>query len=41
MSRMEGCFTREVWKALYKQAYEKLKPGGWIEQVGFLMISRN
>ena len=41
MSRMEGWFTREKWKALYKQAREKLELGGWIQQIAFPMIPRN
>lgn len=30
---MTGSFTVEEWKRVYAQAYEKLQPGGWIEQV--------
>lgn len=30
---MLGSFTPEEWDGLYKQAYENLIPGGWIEQV--------
>jgi SAM-dependent methyltransferase len=28
-----GAFTDEGWATLYRQAYENLKPGGWIEQL--------
>lgn len=30
---MLGSFTNSAWDSLYKQAYENLEPGGWIEQV--------
>lgn len=28
-----GSFTDEQWRLVYKQAYNNLAPGGWIEQV--------
>ena len=28
-----GAFERGQWRGIYKQAYEKIAPGGWIEQV--------
>ena len=27
-----GSFTDEQWRLVYKQAYDNLAPGGWIEQ---------
>ncbi|KAJ5666899.1 hypothetical protein N7462_011308 [Penicillium macrosclerotiorum] len=33
MRLMVGALTPEGWAKLYKQAYDALKPGGWIEQV--------
>lgn len=28
---MLGSFTDDQWKAVYRKAYDELKPGGWIE----------
>lgn len=33
MRDMYGSFTNEQWRLLYKQAYNNLAPGGWIEQM--------
>ncbi|KAE8146283.1 S-adenosyl-L-methionine-dependent methyltransferase [Aspergillus avenaceus] len=33
MRLMYGAFTSEGWDQLYKQAYDALEPGGWIEQM--------
>lgn len=30
---MLGSFTDEQWRLVYKQAYDNLAPGGWIEQL--------
>ena len=30
---MLGCCTAEQWKGIYKQAYDSLAPGAWIEQL--------
>ncbi|OKP13887.1 hypothetical protein PENSUB_462 [Penicillium subrubescens] len=30
---MIGSFTESEWDRVYKQCYEKLQPGGWIEQI--------
>lgn len=30
---MTGSFTEEQWRLFYKQAYNNLQPGGYIEQV--------
>lgn len=30
---MLGSFTNEQWELVYKQAYDNLAPGGWIEQI--------
>lgn len=30
---MYGSFSNEQWRLLYKQAYNNLAPGGWIEQM--------
>lgn len=32
LSDLFGSFTHEQWRLLYKQAYNNLLPGGWIEQ---------
>ncbi|KAJ5110278.1 hypothetical protein N7532_002923 [Penicillium argentinense] len=32
---MYGAFPPEGWDQLYKQAYDALEPGGWIEQMEF------
>ncbi|KAJ5655858.1 hypothetical protein N7507_007808 [Penicillium longicatenatum] len=32
---MYGAFPPEGWEQLYKQAYDALAPGGWIEQMEF------
>ena len=29
---MFATFTDEQWRLIYKQAYDNLLPGGWIEQ---------
>lgn len=28
-----GSFTDKQWSGIYKEAYENLIPGGWIEQL--------
>ncbi|KAJ5100051.1 hypothetical protein N7532_007052 [Penicillium argentinense] len=33
LRQMMGSFTPEEWGKFYKQCYEKLTPGGWIEQL--------
>ncbi|KAI9926293.1 hypothetical protein MW887_004057 [Aspergillus wentii] len=33
MRLMYGGFSQEGWDQLYKQAYDALEPGGWIEQM--------
>ncbi|KKA18599.1 hypothetical protein T310_7458 [Rasamsonia emersonii CBS 393.64] len=33
MRLLLGAFTPEEWDRVYKQCYDNLKPGGWIEQV--------
>ncbi|KAK2796194.1 hypothetical protein FQN52_000172 [Onygenales sp. PD_12] len=33
MRHLFGSFNEKEWASLYKQCYENLKPGGWIEQV--------
>ncbi|KGO40325.1 hypothetical protein PEX1_062550 [Penicillium expansum] len=33
MRLMYGAFPPDGWRKLYKQAYDALEPGGWIEQV--------
>ncbi|CAG8304727.1 unnamed protein product [Penicillium nalgiovense] len=33
MRMMYGAFDSEGWSQVYKQAYDALEPGGWIEQV--------
>ncbi|KAJ5345780.1 hypothetical protein N7452_003784 [Penicillium brevicompactum] len=33
MRLMYGAFTDEGWDQVYKQAYDALEPGGWIEQM--------
>ncbi|CAG8358637.1 unnamed protein product [Penicillium salamii] len=33
MRLMYGAFTDEGWEQVYKQAYDALEPGGWIEQM--------
>lgn len=30
---MLGAFTKQQWTEVYKQAYENLAPGGWIEHL--------
>ncbi|KAJ5099898.1 hypothetical protein N7532_006899 [Penicillium argentinense] len=30
-----GSFDKEGWETLYRQCYENLEPGGWIEQLEF------
>lgn len=30
---LQGSFTDHQWTGVYKQAYENLFPGGWIEQI--------
>ena len=38
---MVGCFTDAEWAELYKQAYQSLKPGGWIEHTEWSLEVRN
>lgn len=33
MRYMLGSFSDEQWRLVYKQAYNNLAPGGWIEQL--------
>lgn len=36
-----GCFTDADWSGLYKEAYNALKPGGWIEHTEWSLDIRN
>ncbi|KAJ5162092.1 hypothetical protein N7492_007484 [Penicillium capsulatum] len=35
LRQLLGAFTPDGWDSLYRQCFDNLKPGGWIEQVEF------
>lgn len=41
MRDLYGAFSNEEWRLVYKQAYNNLAPGGWIEQTELEVVWRS